>query len=61
MKRGREVGDYTKTYVNALQKRHFIGVVKLIKFIQDCGELELWDVKYINHPNKIKQILIKKP
>ena len=60
MKPRRNVGDYTMTYVNAMQKRKKIGVVRLHKLIADYGELEFWECSYLEHPNIIKQILIKK-
>ena len=62
MRPGRKVGDYTKTYSNPFKKKVLIGIVKLIRLIEDYGELELWEVKYIDFPSHSnKQILIKKP
>ena len=49
-----------QTYADPMEERYPIGLVQLIEFVREYGELECWKVHYVNGPLNECNILIKK-
>lgn len=55
-------GDIITVYLDAAKCRYPQGQAKLIKFIDEySGMLELWEVEYLDYPQKTFDVFLKKP
>ena len=55
-----KTGDIVIVYSNPISCEHPEGRAKLIEFLEDLNELELWKVEFLDHPEHFYSVLIKK-
>ena len=55
-----KAGDIVEAYGDAVRSKYPLGKAKLIKQIKDSDNTQYWKVAFVNEPNIIRDIFIKK-
>lgn len=55
-----KIGDIVMIFANPMENKYPQGQARLHYLVQDYGELEYWEVEYLDHPDHHYKTLIRK-